>query len=566
MKRLIGFLTLVALLSAAPTFSQGAIAISLRNGTATPAQCQPSSLNVFFNRSTGALSICTAANTWTPTLMGAPGGTITWINSAAGDWNPTLNNTYSIGNGLVNPKDIGLTRYLTLYSGASTTTQGRFSLNAGGDLLFAQATLTSSAPSAALAGAGAGNVDNGSHVYAETCVTPGGETNISASSGAVTVADKTVNGKVTVTLATVTPCGAFTTGRNLYRSKAGTTTPLYLVAASPVVANNTTATYTDNIADASLQATTAPAANGAFDTRLTLTNTGFVSLGSALASLGMEQTYGGTWHSGVTVYGDSSATNQLSIFDTRAMAAGVGPYLSLGGKFKADGTYGDFASILGSKLNATEADQTGVLDFNLSNAAGALASLIRLTAAGGISFPTDNTYNIGGVGTQRPATIYAGTKLIAGAATTGTQISTTGISKYNSVDTAGSGVAPIYGSIALTNQSASIGTTNLYAAAPAGLYRVCWSQTIATAAGVSSSLLTTIGWNDGAAKTSTLASLNGGAYQTTADGSNTQYSTMGNCISIYSAAAQNITYATTYASNAASAMKYTLNATVEKLN
>lgn len=144
--------------------------------------------------------------------------------------------------------------------------------------LFTQTEPTPGAPSAALAGAGAGNVDNGTHVYAVTCVTAAGQTSASAASSSVNVVDKTMNGKVTVTLGT--SCTKFTTGRNIYRSKTGTTTPLFLVAASPVVADNTTATYLDNIADASLQAGTAPTANTTSNATGTLTPAGVFTPGT----------------------------------------------------------------------------------------------------------------------------------------------------------------------------------------------------------------------------------------------------------------------------------------------
>jgi hypothetical protein len=48
----------------------------------------------------------------------------------------------------------------------------------------------------ALAAAGAGNVDNGAHRYLATFVTADGETDAGAISAAVTVLDKTTNGKV----------------------------------------------------------------------------------------------------------------------------------------------------------------------------------------------------------------------------------------------------------------------------------------------------------------------------------------------------------------------------------
>lgn len=105
------------------------------------------------------------------------------------------------------------------------------------------------APSAALiALAAAGNVDNGAHRYLVTFVTAAGETQAGTPSAAVTVADKTVNGKVSLTA--IPLGGGAVTSRKLYRTAAGGST--YLLLAT--LADNSTTTYTDNIADASLGA------------------------------------------------------------------------------------------------------------------------------------------------------------------------------------------------------------------------------------------------------------------------------------------------------------------------
>ena len=111
---------------------------------------------------------------------------------------------------------------------------------------------------AALAGAGAGNVDNGAHRWLATFVTALGETEAGAISAAVTVVDKTTNGKVALTAIPVG--GSSVTARKLYRTIAGGTIYLYLAT----IADNVTTTYTDNIADASLGAA-APAANSTDD-------------------------------------------------------------------------------------------------------------------------------------------------------------------------------------------------------------------------------------------------------------------------------------------------------------
>lgn len=121
---------------------------------------------------------------------------------------------------------------------------------------------TPGAPTAALAGAGAGNVDNGAHRYRVTFVTAVGETDGGTISAAVTVADKTANGKVA--LSAISVGGSAVTSRKLYRTAAGGST--YLLLAT--VADNTTTTYTDNIADASLGAG-CPTTNSTGDALLT---------------------------------------------------------------------------------------------------------------------------------------------------------------------------------------------------------------------------------------------------------------------------------------------------------
>ena len=105
------------------------------------------------------------------------------------------------------------------------------------------------APTVALISpAAAGNVDNGAHIYRVTFVTADGETEGGTVSSSVTVADKTTNGKVTVSA--IPTGGSLVTSRKLYRTIAGGST--YLLLAT--IADNTTTSYTDNIADSSLGA------------------------------------------------------------------------------------------------------------------------------------------------------------------------------------------------------------------------------------------------------------------------------------------------------------------------
>lgn len=106
------------------------------------------------------------------------------------------------------------------------------------------------APSAVLATPAApGNVDNGAHSYAVTYVTAHGETPPSAASSPVTVADKSVNGQVTVTIQVSPDYGV--TARKVYRTVAGDAGTRKLVG---TVANNTATSFTDDIADSGLGA------------------------------------------------------------------------------------------------------------------------------------------------------------------------------------------------------------------------------------------------------------------------------------------------------------------------
>lgn len=109
--------------------------------------------------------------------------------------------------------------------------------------------------------------------------------------------------------------------------------------------------------------------------------------------------------------------------------------------------------------------------------------------------------------------------------------------------------------VTLEAQSASISATDLpEMVLPAGVYRVSYYTRVTTAAGVSSSLTVTFAWTDGGvAQTYSGAAMNGNTTTTYQSGS----------IVIRSDAGAAVTYATTYASNPASAMQYSLDAFIE---
>lgn len=84
----------------------------------------------------------------------------------------------------------------------------------------------------------------------------------------------------------------------------------------------------------------------------------------------------------------------------------------------------------------------------------------------------------------------------------------------------------------------------------AGLYLVMYTARITTAAGVSSSLTVTVKWTEGAVvQTQAGAAITG----------NTTTSRQGGVFLIRSDAGEDVTYETAYASNAAGAMKYSLD-------
>jgi hypothetical protein len=105
------------------------------------------------------------------------------------------------------------------------------------------------ATTAALAGAGAGNVDDGTHSWKITFVTALGETTAGTASNIVTVTDKTMDGRVNLTAIPVGP--STVTARKVYRTVAGDAGAYKLVT---TITNNTATTYTDNLADSGLGA------------------------------------------------------------------------------------------------------------------------------------------------------------------------------------------------------------------------------------------------------------------------------------------------------------------------
>jgi hypothetical protein len=130
-----------------------------------------------------------------------------------------------------------------------------------------------------------------------------------------------------------------------------------------------------------------------------------------------------------------------------------------------------------------------------------------------------------------------------------------GVTELNGVSTAALGIAGIFGSDSRDTQAASIASTPVYTSAPVGTYRFCYDLRVTQAATTSSSILITQIWNNGTAKTSAFA----------ATTTNTVGDEQGSCSILYSAAGQNISYSTTYASTGGTPMQYSVRVTVERL-
>lgn len=155
------------------------------------------------------------------------------------------------------------------------------------------------APDAALVDpAVAGNVEDGAHSYKVTFVAGATETEGGTRSGPVTVADKTVNGKVQLTSIPISP-DANVTGRNVYRTEANADPGVdanYKLLTS--IANNTATTFLDNVADGSLT-TAAPTTNDTIADEFpvplstTLSNAGMGGGVSGLAFLQIAEVGGG---------------------------------------------------------------------------------------------------------------------------------------------------------------------------------------------------------------------------------------------------------------------------------
>ena len=135
---------------------------------------------------------------------------------------------------------------------------------------------------------------------------------------------------------------------------------------------------------------------------------------------------------------------------------------------------------------------------------------------------------------------------------------------YNSIATVRNGLQVSYAKVDLTAQTAAIGATTVYAvpASGVGMYRVCWVATVTTAAGTSSILGGTNGFqvkytdgDDSVVKTSVAGATSA---------ANTTATTLSGAIVVYAKASTNIQYSMGYTS-VGTAMAFNLHVTVSKI-
>lgn len=212
--------------------------------------------------------------------FGTPSGGISGLTT---NTYPRATSATAIGDGHITDNGSVNSSTLPFQFEQSSTNFNRWTRDSSGNLTLTATLLKATAPSASLQTDATGNCTAGAHLFKVTYVTAGGETDASSASGSVTC--DASHTKVTVTIPTASDqytTNVVATGRNIYATTAGGST-YFLVAASPVVANNSDTSYTFNAADASLLATQAPTTNTAIDTRLFISNLGNAAIGITTA-------------------------------------------------------------------------------------------------------------------------------------------------------------------------------------------------------------------------------------------------------------------------------------------
>lgn len=204
---------------------------------------------------------------------GTPGGASNDIqkNNGAGGFSATSITDNGTQVGTIEPLEIRKTD-------ANNLT--RFTQNSNNTLTLASTFPTPTAPVAALVATGTGNCTSGNHSFKITYLTAGGETLASSASGAVNCDSS--HRQVTLTIPTGTTqlqLNNLVVSRNIWATLAGGST-YFRVSTSPTISENTSTTFTFNIADGSFSSAVVPTLNSAIDTKLYLDAFGNLGLGT----------------------------------------------------------------------------------------------------------------------------------------------------------------------------------------------------------------------------------------------------------------------------------------------
>ena len=282
----------------------------------------------------------------------------------------------------------------------------------------------------------------------------------------------------------------------------------------------------------------------------------------------------GSFVNGLQVQTIGGGTNQqtLDIFDSSTTDSTPHKYL-----FTSGGTLNFFNSAYTTQLaSLTDTGVFSALSFGpITSAPGVAMSISSGSPSIGAGPATTISGGNGtGSGSNGGGNLVLNGGGSTGAAPRGTLQSNTFFSTYNNTTTAGKGVPFEVAAVALTGQTAAIGTTTLYTF-PTGVlyaptfYRLNWVAKVTTPAGSSSTLgALTITYTDGDGVSQTItagALTSAGAVATTTTTNTTAAILQGIPLTIYPQAGTTISYAVAYASNSANTMTYEINIRLEAM-
>ena len=204
----------------------------------------------------------------------------------------------------------------------------------GRSITFTGVTVTTTAPTGVIAAGGA--VDTGDHYYKVSGITGNGETTASSAS----LVQTTTAGNNTVNLTIALMTSKYVTSRAIYRTKAGTSAPYYYLA---TIADNTTTTYSDVTADASLTIRQPLTATYGIGVASACTFTGIPMFGTATGATNLIINGPTATNKGIYFYNSNTTRWYLASNSTADSGSNAGSNLSLN-------SYDDVGSFIDTPL------------------------------------------------------------------------------------------------------------------------------------------------------------------------------------------------------------------------